>query len=67
MLSSILPSLGLPRPVLASLALGPVLSVIAMARLRAMGMPVRVLLIDEFSEVILKSKTILWNGPMGVF
>jgi len=21
----------------------------------------------DFSEVILKSKTILWNGPMGVF
>ena len=23
--------------------------------------------IDQFTEVILKSKTILWNGPMGVF
>ena len=22
---------------------------------------------EEFTEVILKSKTILWNGPMGVF
>lgn len=32
-----------------------------------MGLDIGPKAIKEFTEVILKSKTILWNGPMGVF
>lgn len=32
-----------------------------------MGLDIGKKAIEQFSEVILKSKTILWNGPMGVF
>jgi phosphoglycerate kinase len=32
-----------------------------------MGLDIGPKAIDAFSQVILKSKTILWNGPMGVF
>lgn len=32
-----------------------------------MGLDIGPKAIDEFRQVILKSKTILWNGPMGVF
>ena len=32
-----------------------------------MGLDIGPIAQSEFSEIILKSKTILWNGPMGVF
>jgi phosphoglycerate kinase len=32
-----------------------------------MGLDIGLRAIEAFSQVILKSKTILWNGPMGVF
>jgi phosphoglycerate kinase len=32
-----------------------------------MGMDIGAKSIEKFSEIILKSKTIVWNGPMGVF
>jgi phosphoglycerate kinase len=32
-----------------------------------MGLDIGPAAIQQFQEVILKSKTILWNGPMGVF
>jgi len=32
-----------------------------------MGLDIGAKAIEDFSEVIMKSKTILWNGPMGVF
>ncbi|MBT8253236.1 MAG: phosphoglycerate kinase, partial [Bacteroidia bacterium] len=32
-----------------------------------MGLDVGPRTIDEFKDVIMRSKTILWNGPMGVF
>jgi phosphoglycerate kinase len=32
-----------------------------------MGLDIGAKAIYDFREVILKSKTILWNGPMGVF
>ena len=32
-----------------------------------MGLDIGAMAIDQFSNVIKKSKTILWNGPMGVF
>ena len=32
-----------------------------------MGLDIGALACDSFKKVILKSKTILWNGPMGVF
>ena len=32
-----------------------------------MGLDIGPIAQKEFAEVILKSKTILWNGPMGVF
>ena len=32
-----------------------------------MGLDIGVMACDQFSNVIRKSKTILWNGPMGVF
>lgn len=32
-----------------------------------MGLDIGALACDNFKKVILKSKTILWNGPMGVF
>ena len=32
-----------------------------------MGLDIGEKAIESFSEVLLKSKTILWNGPMGVF
>ncbi len=32
-----------------------------------MGLDIGKQAIQDFSEIILKSKTILWNGPMGVF
>jgi phosphoglycerate kinase len=32
-----------------------------------MGLDIGAKSIEKFSEIILKSKTIVWNGPMGVF
>ena len=32
-----------------------------------MGLDIGALACDTFTKVILNSKTILWNGPMGVF
>ncbi len=32
-----------------------------------MGLDIGPIAVDEFSEVVKNSKTILWNGPMGVF
>ena len=32
-----------------------------------MGLDIGPMAIDEYAETIKKSKTILWNGPMGVF
>ena len=32
-----------------------------------MGLDIGTKAIDAYNEVIMKSKTILWNGPMGVF
>jgi phosphoglycerate kinase len=32
-----------------------------------MGLDIGVKAVEEFSELIKQSKTILWNGPMGVF
>jgi phosphoglycerate kinase len=32
-----------------------------------MGLDIGENAIDQFSNVVLNSKTILWNGPMGVF
>ena len=32
-----------------------------------MGLDIGPNTIDEFKEVVLSSKTIIWNGPMGVF
>ena len=32
-----------------------------------MGLDIGVKAVEAFSDVLLKSKTILWNGPMGVF
>lgn len=32
-----------------------------------MGLDIGVMACDQFANVIKRSKTILWNGPMGVF
>ena len=32
-----------------------------------MGMDIGSLTVEDFTKVIMKAKTIVWNGPMGVF
>ena len=32
-----------------------------------MGLDIGTKTIDKFKEIIVKSKTVVWNGPMGVF